>query len=130
MKIPAASCRESPKCKEVNYCNSLALSRSLSGRMRSLCIFKGLLSNGFSGDNPCHLIHKRPSMRTDKLKIAVPVKRFITTGGVERYSVEVTRRLLDKGHAIDPYVGKGGHSFFSMHYLKWRTDEWPEINPR
>jgi UDP-glucose:(heptosyl)LPS alpha-1,3-glucosyltransferase len=43
-------------------------------------------------------------MKSDKLRIAVLVKRFITTGGAERYAVEVTRRLLEKGHAIDLYA--------------------------
>jgi hypothetical protein len=51
LKIPAASCRESPKCEEVFYCNSLAnpvvphsVRNELSaGRgMRSLCIFSGI----------------------------------------------------------------------------------------
>ena len=43
-------------------------------------------------------------MRSDRLKIAVLVKRFITTGGLERYACEITRRLLEKGHAIDLYA--------------------------
>jgi UDP-glucose:(heptosyl)LPS alpha-1,3-glucosyltransferase len=43
-------------------------------------------------------------MKTDRLRIAVLVKRFITTGGVERYAVEVTQRLVEKGHAIDLYA--------------------------
>ncbi len=39
-----------------------------------------------------------------KLKIAVVVKSFISTGGSERYAFEVTRRLLDKGHEVDLYA--------------------------
>ena len=35
-----------------------------------------------------------------KLKVAVLVKSFITTGGSERYAVEITRRLRDRGHHI------------------------------
>lgn len=38
------------------------------------------------------------------LKIAVLVKRFISSGGAERYAVEVTRRLLKKGHEISVYA--------------------------
>jgi len=40
----------------------------------------------------------------NRLKIAVLIKRFIATGGAERYAVEVTRRLLQRGHAIDLYT--------------------------
>lgn len=39
-----------------------------------------------------------------RLKIAVLVKRFISSGGAERYAVEVARRLLNKGHDIDLYA--------------------------
>jgi len=39
-----------------------------------------------------------------RLKIAVLIKRFVATGGAERYAVEVTRRLLDRGHRIDLYA--------------------------
>ncbi len=39
-----------------------------------------------------------------KLKIAVLIKRFITTGGSERYAAEITQRLLEKGHDIDLYA--------------------------
>lgn len=42
--------------------------------------------------------------QTKKLKIAVLIKRFIATGGAEKYAVEVTRRLLAKGHRIDLYA--------------------------
>jgi UDP-glucose:(heptosyl)LPS alpha-1,3-glucosyltransferase len=42
--------------------------------------------------------------QTKKLRIAVVVKSFITTGGSERYSVEVARRLFEKGHYIDLYT--------------------------
>jgi len=38
------------------------------------------------------------------LKIAVLVKRFISSGGAERYAVEVSRRLLKKGHEISVYA--------------------------
>jgi UDP-glucose:(heptosyl)LPS alpha-1,3-glucosyltransferase len=37
------------------------------------------------------------------LKIAVMVKNFTRSGGAERYAVEVTRRLKDRGHEIDLY---------------------------
>ena len=43
-------------------------------------------------------------MRRDRLRIAVLVKNFITTGGLERYACEITRRLLEKGHTIDLYT--------------------------
>ena len=39
-----------------------------------------------------------------RLKIAVLIKRFIATGGAERYAVEVARRLADRGHRIDLYA--------------------------
>ncbi len=39
-----------------------------------------------------------------KLKIAVLIKRFITTGGSERYAAEITQRLLEKGHDIALYA--------------------------
>lgn len=38
------------------------------------------------------------------LKIAVLVKRFISSGGAERYALEVSRRLLNKGHEITLYA--------------------------
>ena len=42
--------------------------------------------------------------RSKKLAVAVVVKNFISTGGSERYAVEVTRRLLEKGHHVDLYA--------------------------
>lgn len=39
----------------------------------------------------------------NKLKIAVVVKRFVTTGGAERYAVEIARRMQQKGHKVDLY---------------------------
>ena len=42
--------------------------------------------------------------KKEKLKIAVIVQSFISTGGSERYAFEVTRRLLDKGHEVDLYA--------------------------
>lgn len=38
------------------------------------------------------------------MKIAVLVKSFILAGGAERYAVELTRRLMKKGHEIDLYA--------------------------
>jgi UDP-glucose:(heptosyl)LPS alpha-1,3-glucosyltransferase len=38
------------------------------------------------------------------MRIAVLVKRFITTGGAEKYAVEITRRLLQRGHEIHLYA--------------------------
>jgi UDP-glucose:(heptosyl)LPS alpha-1,3-glucosyltransferase len=38
------------------------------------------------------------------LKIAVLVKRFISSGGAERYALEVSRRLLKKGHEVTLYA--------------------------
>lgn len=37
------------------------------------------------------------------MKIAVMVKNFTRSGGAERYAVEVTRRLKNRGHDIDLY---------------------------
>lgn len=42
--------------------------------------------------------------QTKKLKIAVLIKRFIGTGGAEKYAVEVTRRLRAMGHCVDLYA--------------------------
>lgn len=42
--------------------------------------------------------------KNSALHIAVLIKRFVSTGGAERYAVEVTRRLLDRGHRIDLYA--------------------------
>ena len=39
----------------------------------------------------------------DPLRIAVLIKRFLTTGGAERYAVEVTRRILASGHRVEVY---------------------------
>lgn len=38
------------------------------------------------------------------MKIAVLTKSFILAGGAERYAVELTRRLVRKGHKIDLYA--------------------------
>lgn len=38
------------------------------------------------------------------MKIAVLAKSFILAGGAERYAVELTRRLMKKGHEIDLYA--------------------------
>jgi len=38
------------------------------------------------------------------MKIAVLVKSFVVTGGMERYAVEVARRLKQKGHEIHLYA--------------------------
>lgn len=39
-----------------------------------------------------------------RLKIAILIKSFVTSGGSQRYAVEVARRLLEKGHSIDLYT--------------------------
>lgn len=38
------------------------------------------------------------------MRIAIVVKRFVTTGGAEKYAVEITRRLLRRGHEIHLYA--------------------------
>jgi len=43
-------------------------------------------------------------MLMGKMRIAVLVKRFVTTGGAEKYAVEITRRLLQRGHEIHLYA--------------------------
>jgi len=40
----------------------------------------------------------------DSLRIAVLVKKFTLSGGMERYVVETCRRLADRGHRIDIYA--------------------------
>jgi UDP-glucose:(heptosyl)LPS alpha-1,3-glucosyltransferase len=42
------------------------------------------------------------------MKIAVLVKSFILAGGAERYAVELTRRLMKKGHEIHLYARHTG----------------------
>jgi UDP-glucose:(heptosyl)LPS alpha-1,3-glucosyltransferase len=42
------------------------------------------------------------------MNIAVLVKSFILAGGAERYAVELTRRLLNRGHRIDLYARYAG----------------------
>lgn len=44
------------------------------------------------------------SGNANKLKIALVIKNFVLHGGAERYAVEVTRRLADRGHDIDVYA--------------------------
>lgn len=41
---------------------------------------------------------------SDRLKIAVLVRKFTFAGGSERYAAEVTRRLVEKGHQVDLYA--------------------------
>lgn len=41
---------------------------------------------------------------TDSLRIAVLVKKFALTGGMERYVVETCRRLAARGHRLDIYA--------------------------
>lgn len=48
-------------------------------------------------DNPSADIHKK------RLKIAVLVRNFVTTGGMERYCVEVTRRLA-RNHDVHVFA--------------------------
>jgi UDP-glucose:(heptosyl)LPS alpha-1,3-glucosyltransferase len=38
------------------------------------------------------------------LRLAIVIKEFVTTGGLERFGVEVATRLRDKGHRIDLYA--------------------------
>jgi UDP-glucose:(heptosyl)LPS alpha-1,3-glucosyltransferase len=38
------------------------------------------------------------------MRIAILIKRFVTTGGAEKYAVEITRRLLLRGHEIHLYA--------------------------
>ncbi len=39
-----------------------------------------------------------------KLRIALVIKNFVTTGGAEKYAVETARRILEMGHSIDLYA--------------------------
>jgi UDP-glucose:(heptosyl)LPS alpha-1,3-glucosyltransferase len=49
-------------------------------------------------------------MVKNELNIAVAVKGFISTGGAEKYAVEVTRRLANRGHRIDLYAWNADES--------------------
>ena len=58
-----------------------------------------------------------------KLKIAVVVKSFNLSGGMERYAVEVASRLAAKGHRIDIYTREADQKLLSgmkCHYLPHR----------
>lgn len=46
----------------------------------------------------------RKKNQKQRLRIGVLIKRFITTGGAEKYAVEVTQRLRIKGHHVDLYA--------------------------
>lgn len=43
-------------------------------------------------------------MPEERLTIAVLIKRYIATGGAERYAAEVARRLAARGHRVDIYA--------------------------
>jgi hypothetical protein len=45
-----------------------------------------------------------------RLKIAVLVRRFVTTGGMERYCVEVTRRLA-REHDVHVFAQESAYEF-------------------
>lgn len=48
-----------------------------------------------------------------QLHIALVIKNFVTTGGAEKYAVEIARRLLDRGHTIDLYARYIDHNLTS-----------------
>lgn len=48
-----------------------------------------------------------------KLNVAVLIKRFISTGGAERYALEVARQLAEKGHRIELYAREFDAAFTS-----------------
>lgn len=57
-------------------------------------------------------------MRPDRLNIAVVVKGFISTGGAEKYAVEVTRYFVRKGHRVDLYAWAADDSLTTgIHYI-------------
>ncbi|MCF8056491.1 MAG: glycosyltransferase family 4 protein [Desulfocapsa sp.] len=56
-------------------------------------------------------------MAKKRLKIAILVKSFITTGGSERYTVEIARRMRDRGHEIHLFAwGKDDEQSQGMHF--------------
>lgn len=63
------------------------------------------------------------SRRDEKLNIAVMVKRFVSSGGAERYAVETTRRLISKGHKIDLFAREAEEEYLTglnFHHVKNR----------
>ncbi len=51
--------------------------------------------------------------KKESLKIAVLVKNFNKYGGAEKYAVEVTQRLAERGHSIDLYSWNADHDLVS-----------------
>lgn len=58
------------------------------------------------------------------LRLAVIIKRFIATGGAERHAVELTRRLAERGHAIDLYCRTADENLCSGLNLHIIPDRW------
>ena len=59
--------------------------------------------HGFLAEMNHVIVRTLFSHKDSPLKIAVLVKRFIRSGGSERYAVEVARRLKARGHEIQIY---------------------------
>lgn len=59
-----------------------------------------------------------------RLKIAILIKSFVTSGGSQRYAVEVARRLLEKGHSIDLYTREVDESLTAGMTLYRVPERW------
>jgi UDP-glucose:(heptosyl)LPS alpha-1,3-glucosyltransferase len=56
------------------------------------------------------------------MKIAMLVKNFATTGGAERYAVELSTRLLKRGHEVHVFAQRWDASLtaeFILHPIRW-----------
>jgi len=51
-----------------------------------------------------HMSPESDMTHSSKLKIAFVIKNFVSTGGAERYAVEIAQRLVGRGHSIDLYA--------------------------
>jgi len=58
------------------------------------------------------------------LRLAVIIKRFIATGGAERHTVELSRRLAERGHEIDLYCRSADENLCSGLNLHIIPDRW------
>lgn len=63
--------------------------------------------------------------KKEPLRIAVLVKRFVMTGGAERYAVEITQRLVRRGFIVDLYCCEWDPDLVGgIHSIKKVPDRW------
>jgi len=74
LKIPSASCRESPKCKEVFYCNSLANPQQAAGLAHAVHFQEA----------PSLMVESFTEIHSDNRKILLFYFRFCGNKATER----------------------------------------------